>query len=209
MLAQDFANPGRFYAGGHRGVSRIDLGIDPDVDGALSSVEDGAPNGGDGDLDSTPDRSQAGTASLPVAGSAAGYVTLDLVSGCTRINNAEATTGAFAPPDPLSTAASTAQFGLVRFELPSCASAVVDVTFHGASFAPADWRWRSYGPTTPGDDNTFAWHDLAGAVRLDADTWRLSLAANTLGSWRSDPAAILALGAPVFLPDALFSDQFE
>ena len=69
---------------------------------------------------------------------------------------------------------------------------------------------RMYGPSVPGDDASMGWHALGSiAQRLDARTWRLSLNANSFGSYRPDSDAILFVGGPAFFDTSLFADGFE
>ena len=60
----------------------LTLGIPPDSDsdGVIDLIEDGAPNGGDGNNDGTPDREQANVTSLPNAVNGA-YVTVSTEGG--------------------------------------------------------------------------------------------------------------------------------
>ena len=105
---------------------------------------------------------------------------------------------------------------LVQFELPACAQAQVDVIFPNATaggrpdFTDAQWSFRIYGPSVPGDDTTIGWHDLsARAQRISGTRWRLSLDANQFGSYRPDDNAILFLGGPAFDDDRVFRNGFE
>src|SRR5581483_396663 len=89
-----------------------------------------------------------------------------------------------APVDPATVSADTVPHhgtytypdGIVRFELPRCGSANVDIVFDAASFG-SGWSWRYFGPSTPGDDTTMGWHDATSLVlsRSGGD-WKIALA---------------------------------
>ncbi len=57
------------------------IGVDSDTDGIIDSVEDGAPNGGDANSDTFPDKNQPRVASI--AGQGGDYVTLESPAGVT------------------------------------------------------------------------------------------------------------------------------
>ncbi|MEO7014711.1 MAG: hypothetical protein ABI127_10395, partial [Dokdonella sp.] len=80
--------------------------------------------------------------------------------------------------------------------------------FHGAAFN-ANWTWRNYGPRTPGNATTFGWYSFAGARRIDAQTWELSIDATRQGNYRNDSNDILFIGGPGDLPDVIFDHGFE
>src|SRR5690606_9800762 len=104
-------------------------------------------------------------------------------SSCTRLNDSNAQPASLFPPDPIGGDGSHDPWGMVNFALPGCAAATVRVTFHGAGFGP-DWTWRNYGPRIPGDDTSFGWYTFAGARRIDAQTWELSIDAQRQGNYR-------------------------
>ncbi|MEE4329521.1 MAG: hypothetical protein V2J10_01540, partial [Wenzhouxiangella sp.] len=177
---------------------------------------------GDGNDDGTQDSEQSSVASnggtvFPRAGSAGladGRLgnsvkwTLSITGGnCPQINNSEVVDPGFLPVDPEN---GEYPLGLIRFEMPNCSQAELEVIFHGADFQPNDWRWRNFGPTVPGDESTFGWYDLGlRAERIDAQRWRLSLDAGQFGVYRDNANNILMLGGPFFSPDGVFSDRFE
>ncbi|MDC8011580.1 WD40/YVTN/BNR-like repeat-containing protein [Tahibacter soli] len=204
--------PARILAGTGSGVWDYTETPDGDADGAPNALE---AQVGDGNGDGTPDESQRGVASVvaPPSGLVARgtniAVTTAIASGCTQLNNSANIQADLFPPDPAGSATSHDPWGLMRIELPACANAVVDVTFHGANFASGGWFWRNYGPRRRGDDGTFGWYTFAGAVRLDADTWRLSIDATRQGNYRNDANNVLFIGGPAQLPEMIFANGFE
>lgn len=204
--------PARILAGTGSGVWDYTETPDGDADGAPNAIE---AQVGDGNGDTIPDQTQRGVASLvaPASGFAeAGSnitITTAIVSGCTQLNNSASLAADLFPPDPAGTATSHDPWGLVRIELPACASAVVDVTFHGANFASGNWIWRNYGPRKAGDDGTFGWYTFSRATRTGPQTWRLTIDATRQGNWRSDANNILFVGGPGELPDMIYANGFE
>jgi hypothetical protein len=134
--------------------------------------------------------------------------TIDIVSGCSQLNNSTDQQAALYPPDPVGTATSHDPYGLVSFSMPNCASAVVKVKFVGANF-DSNWKWRNYGPKVPGNDGTFGWYTFSGAKRLDATTWQLTIDANRQGNYRSDSQNILFVGGPGNESDLNFANSLE
>jgi len=118
-----------------------------DGDGVPPQEENGAPNGGDGNGDSTLDSFQNHVASL--VSTSGSYMTLLVDPACT-LSNVMAVDPASLPADPLS---STRPQGLIAFDLtlgPGCPSPVeVTVIYHGESELSA-FSYRKYGPE-PGD----------------------------------------------------------
>lgn len=227
-LALDPSDRTRLLAGTRASVWEITQVPDPDMDGAPTFAEDAAPNAGDGDGNGTADAAEADVASFfgesgtPVGmaaaaggkGVALSQVTLAVtaVQGtCTRINNAHALDASTLPNDIARGVAAThfGGFGVLRFEIPDCSEATVDVTVHGADFSDVDWTWRNFGPLVPGDAATMAWYGYDDAVRIDADTWRITVRAGELGSYRADTDTILFVGAPGFVDIQVFGDDFE
>lgn len=99
--------------------------------------------------------------------------------------------------------------GLLRFELPLCTNAVVDITFNGATFGPG-WSWRYYGPSTPGDNSTLGWHNATSLVQSQTgNKWRVNLVAGQFGSYRpAGTNSILFEGGPAF-NEQIFKDGFQ
>jgi hypothetical protein len=99
--------------------------------------------------------------------------------------------------------------GLLRFELPQCNAASVDVIFNAAAFG-SGWSWRFYGPSTPGDNSTMGWHDATSLVtNRTATTWTMTLTKGQYGSYRpAGTGAILFEGGPAYA-ETIFNDKFE
>ncbi len=219
MPARATGAPARILAGTNAGVWDYTAAADEDADGSPSAIE-GNVLGGDGNSDGIPDSQQRGVASLGSPSSAVGHfsetaqggsagTTITLMPGtCLQINDASSLQSALYPPDPAGAAGSHDPWGIVSFSLPGCAAATVRVTFHGANFDP-NWAWRNYGPRTPGNDDSFGWYTFAGAQRIDATTWELTLDALRQGNYRADPANILFVGGPALLPGRIFDNGFD
>gem|GEM_PF-2981465 len=220
------------YAATIAGVFAFFQGPDPDLDNVESSVEDAAPNAGDLNNDGIADSTQSNSASFLIKsindGSAqndrrailgrTNYGNADTVpdraelGACDQLNN---TFGIDPEVYPLDVGGSgiaydATDLGLVNIELNNCSAAVVTVRFDDGNFTdPVNWRWRNYSPTTPGDNNTFAWYTFAGARRVSNTTWRLTINANQLGVYRADSNSILLRGGPSFFPERVFTGGFE
>lgn len=185
---------------GNSGQATATLTIDDDLDGVPGSIEDQAPNGGDGNDDGTLDSIQSDVASLPTFDGAT-FMTLIITDGCDQLNDVVAVDPATQPPAP---PALLFPFGLVAFELP-CESAVVDVVFHGSGGNIGSAYWK-HGPTVPGDISTADWYEFsdqpAGApigATASANVWTLMLADNELGDDTADDGLIVDQGGPVDL----------
>jgi hypothetical protein len=99
--------------------------------------------------------------------------------------------------------------GLLRFELPQCDTASVDVIFNAAAFG-SGWSWRFYGPSTPGDNSTMGWHDATSLLtNRTATTWTMTLTKGQFGSYRpAGTGAILFEGGPAYA-ETIFTDKFD
>ncbi len=99
--------------------------------------------------------------------------------------------------------------GLLRFELPQCDAASIDVIFNSAAFG-SGWSWRFYGPSIPGDNSTMGWHDATSLVTNRTDTtWTMSLTKGQFGSYRpAGTGSILFEGGPAY-NETIFNDKFE
>lgn len=221
MPARSVGAPARILVGTNAGIWDYTAAADPDADGSPSAVENGVA-AGDGNSDGTPDANQTSVASIAAPGSVINgqihapngsivQTTISIVPGigaCTQLNDSTVLQADLYPPDPIGAAGAHTPWGLVSFSLPNCSSAKVLVKFHGATF-DANWKWRNYGPRIPGDSATFGWYSFAGARRIDAQTWELSIDANRQGNYRNDANDILFIGGPGDLPDSIFDHGFE
>jgi len=162
---------------------------DDDGDGVPDAIEDGAPNGGDGNNDATPDRLQSDVASLPTA-TGQGYMTLVVTGECRQFNNVQAFTEAQMPEDD---SQHNYIYGLVGFKLP-CETASVAITYHNAVDLTG-MIYRKYGPTTPGDTGTTQWYDFPNAV-IAGNVITLTLADNAIGDDTGVDGIIYDQGGP-------------
>jgi len=151
------ANPMNLFPKGGWELIRLG-GTDVDGDNVPSDVEDGAPNGGDGNGDDIPDRDQPKVASLPSA-NGTGYVTVEIQSGCEQVTGVQTYVES---PDDLNF---VYPYGLVGFQFGwPCKSAVVRLYFHGASkLNGARFTYRKYGPIPP-DFDVSHWYTLPGVT---------------------------------------------
>ncbi len=222
-------------AGTNAGVYEFEQLPDTDNDGSLDTVENAGPNAGDsnsdGILDSTQRfvtgfliRTQGLSADAPAratenalgrsnhTSTTGENVLLRGGASCDQFVDVYGIDSRIYPEDigPLGENYDTSDRGIISFELPGCARTDVVVRFHDGFFTnPADWTWRNYGPTTPGNDSTLDWYTFAGAQRLDSERWRLTINAGQLGSYRSGTSGILFRGGPAYFRDALLKNGFE
>ena len=198
--------PARVFVGTSASVWESTLTPDGDDDGAPDAFETQY----DGNNDSVPDATQRNVATFASStNSGPGLVTTAIVSGCAQLNNSAHVAANRFPPDTAGDATSHDAWGLVRIEMPACANAVVDVTFHGANFLSGNHVWRNYGPKTPGDEGSFGWYSYANATRMGSQTWRLTIDATRQGNWRPDANNILFIGGPADLPDLIYANSFD
>jgi len=123
-------------------------------DGVDPSVEDAAPNGGDGNGDGRPDSEQANVASLPTTNGS--YLTASFSPDCAVSN---VTVQPPSPTDP----AFTMPFGMVGFEADGCNSVDVSLHFHGTdSLNGYSYRKNGATPATGFDPNQAEWYTLGG-----------------------------------------------
>ena len=228
------ARGSQLYAGTPSGVYEFFQGPDIDLDNVTTAIEDAAPNGGDLNGDGTLDSLQSKTASFLIksindglpgndtrgrtnysneeTGGAAILDGKSIQAGCDQLNNAYGIDPEVYPPDehPSGIIYDASDLGLVNAELDGCSAAIITVRFDDGNFAdPINWSWRNYGPMVPGDDATFGWYNFAGAQRINNTTWRLTINANQLGVYRSEPNSILLRGGPSFFPERLLTNGFE
>lgn len=228
----------RVIAGTNLGVWELTQLSDIDGDGAPDQSEGNAPNGGDGNGDGQPDSLQGDVGSTIVLTRAPaergflacdGQFTTEIINDtqCPQARDVQQIDAIDLAVDPISGGNGRAwryPLDAVRFEVPQCQQATVEVTFHQAGFLPAvcpdfndyQWSFRFYGPQVPGDNSTIGWYDLASrAVRVGPKKWRLTLDAGQFGSYRpNDPAnpsnnAVLFIGGPALSGDRVFRSSFE
>jgi hypothetical protein len=227
-------------AGTNLGVWELTQISDVDLDGAPDSAENNAPNGGDANGDNTPDALQGDVGSSIVLDNEAlprpdgfiaceGHFTTEIINDtqCPQARDVQAIRADSFPADPVANGnGRNYRYPLtaIRFELPQCQQATVDVTFHQAGSSPAvcpdfndyQWSFRFYGPQTPGNGSTIGWYDFSSrAVRTGPKKWRLTLNAGQFGSYRpvdnANPQnnAILFVGGPALSGDRVFGNGFE
>jgi PKD repeat protein len=122
-----------------------------DDDGVAASVEDGAPNSGDGNADGVPDRDQGNVASLPNAVDGE-YLTVEAPAG-TRLTDVEAIAPAEDPPDAIAM-----PYGLVSYAVEGVGTGAAVTVTHYLPLTPAiDTYWK-YGPTI--DNPVDHWYEF-------------------------------------------------
>ena len=245
-LALDPVNASLIHAGTNLGVWDLTQVPDTDGDGASNNTESISPTPGgggtgDGNGDGTPDALQGdvgssivldapqwegrlgrGTQALLDAapqGGALSFTTDIQGSSCNQATDVQGVVAASYGRDYLN--GNSGRFydyprDLVRFEIPNCGAAVVDITFHNITFGGLpdfndyQWSFRFRGPQVPGQDATIGWYDLgARAQKLTATKWRITLDANQFGSYRPDDNSILFVGGPAFSNDRILRNGFE
>lgn len=244
-LALDPVDARLLHAGTNLGVWDLTQVLDSDGDGASNNTESLSPSPGggtgDGNGDGTPDLTQGdvgssivldapqwegrlgrGTQALLAAAPQGGALsfTSDIQgTTCTQATDVQGVAAAAYGRDYLN--GNSGRFydyprDLVRFEIPNCGAAVVDITFHNITtgglpdFNDYQWSFRFRGPQVPGQDATIGWYDLgARAQKLSATKWRITLDANQFGSYRPVDDSILFMGGPAFSNDRVFRSGFE
>jgi photosystem II stability/assembly factor-like uncharacterized protein len=226
-IAVDPANPNLLHAGTDTGVHSITRAPDQDGDGIPDDDENMAPdvpgglNGpGDGNGDGILDSAQRDVGSSVIIirdphGSSA--VTSIIVSGtgpspdaCNQavdvsaINSGELAVDIDARGNEI-----LHPFPARQFEIIECATAIIDVTYHGADFTAPDWSFRYFGPRDAGDQEDFGWYPLPTVTRTGVSTWRLQLSADGFGSYRPELDAIRFVGGPACNDDRLYADGLE
>jgi photosystem II stability/assembly factor-like uncharacterized protein len=230
----------RVIAGTNLGVWEITQLSDLDFDGAPDAQENNAPNGGDGNGDGSPDAIQGDVGSTivlfneqpnrPLGFLACdGQFTSEIINDaqCPQARDVQQVDASTLAVDPIAGGNGRSwryPLQAVRFEIPQCQQATVEITFHQAGFLPGvcptfddyQWSFRFYGPQVPGDNSTFGWYDLGSrATRVGPKKWRLTLDAGQFGSYRpNDPSnpsnnAILFVGAPALSGDRILRSGFE
>lgn len=227
-VAVDPHDPNQIYAGTDTGVHTITRRPDQDGDGVPDSVEDQAPDvpggvtgpgdgNGDGFMDSL--QRDVGSTGVIFRGSGpSGIITSSIVSGtgpganpCSQAVDVSA----IAPDeltidvDPVTGLTIEHPLPARQFDITDCATAVVDLTYHGADFSLPGWSFRLFGPADPGDLEQVGWFEPASMQRIGNSTWRLPLVAQGPGSYRPEPDAIRFVGGPACIDSRLFADGFE
>ncbi len=173
----------------------VPIPVDSDSDGIPDSVENGAPNNGDGNNDGIPDVGQLNVASLPnrVDGQ---YVTLVSAPGSSLAN-----VRSVANPSPTDSPVGLAfPWGLFEFEIRNLATPYAQLNIIlPASAAPTSY-WK-YGPV-PGNETPhwyeFLFHpDEGNGAELDANVVTLSFVDNERGDDdRATLGVIIDQGGP-------------
>jgi photosystem II stability/assembly factor-like uncharacterized protein len=222
-LALDPGDHNKLYAGASSGVWEITQTLDTDLDGVSDIQENMGPNGGDSNLDGTPDRMQSDVTYVPPHLSArapagtntssndfAVQVTPQAGATCAQTQDVQSKSASANGPDPIAANLDYRyDVDLLQFEILNCATTTVKVTYPNASFG-AGWSFRFYGPATPGDDASVKWCDFTpNAVKLDAHSWILTLTRGAFGSYRpASTGSILFQGGPAF-SDRVFGNGFD
>lgn len=196
-----------FHSGTRNGMFSFTRVPDGDGDGAPSTVEGGAPNGGDGNGDGQLDALQSNVAS---AGDTQALlrqprpftISVEGISGaCDQLYDVTAVErNAFGSDLP-----KEKPDGAFRFEIANCASARVTLRIAGAGFDTRT-QMRIYGPRVSDDASSIGWNDLP--VTIVGDRVSFVINDNSAGDARSDTNRILVQGGPAF-EEALFSNGFE
>ena len=122
---------------------------DEDSDGVATTIEDGAPNEGDGNNDGIPDSEQNHVVSIRTPDGK--YVTIEEKNGC-PINNVQLNEQNL-PADGQNLTAPPFDFDI------ACPEAEIVTYYHGVDDLK-NQQHRQYVPTTPGDPETAEWQDL-------------------------------------------------
>lgn len=110
-------------------------------------------------------------------------------------------------------------YRLRRIEVLNCAHAVVDFIYQGADFGREyGWSFRYRGPQTPGVDDSIDWYGYSAKSLLmppqtydptHQTTWRVTVDANTFGSYRPLADRVLFVGGPACYDDRIFRNSLE
>ena len=150
---------------------------EPDLDSVPAEIEEGAPNGGDGNCDGMPDSGQAHVASLPDAATGA-YVTVELFRDCDSLENVST----HAEDEFGNDASYDYPQGLTSFELP-CAAATVVIYYHGLTQQETSESYRKFqgGEQSPFFTFGGAAFGTATVAGHTVPTVTLTLADNQIG----------------------------
>ncbi len=218
-LAIDASNPATpiFYSGTRTGIYSFTRVPDGDGDGAASSTEGAAPNGGDGNGDGMLDAGQANVASpgstqassvfysnglaTPLLARPYTLSAVGIEGACDQLFDVQAVDRDAFGAD----AVKQKPDGAFRFEIANCTQARVTLRIHGATFDRRS-QIRLYGPRVPGSAASIRWGDLP--LSIDGDRISFTLIDNGAGDARADGGRILFQGGPAF-EEALFTNGFE
>jgi len=167
---------------------------DSDGDGISDEVENGAPNGGDGNSDKIQDSTQANVTSLPSA-TDEGYITIVTSSTCMQNQGVQVCDQDAGACESAPDKGYSYPFGIVFFVVP-CEQTDVSLIFHGVNkvVGPGTpYHFRKFDPTKPGKPATFKWFDFPGAV-IDGGTVTYSLNDGALGDQTGEDGAIVDPG---------------
>ncbi len=121
-----------------------------DNDGVADTIENNAPNSGDGNNDGIPDSEQIDVTSL--LNTAGDFITMEVSGDCSVNQNVAAVSPPVADPQDY-----TYPFGLLEFRLP-CETATVKIYYHGIADL-SGYDYRKYGPVPPNFD-VAQWYTL-------------------------------------------------
>lgn len=211
LAIDNTGSPAILHAGTTRSVQSFTLVPDEDTDGAPTTVEEGAPNSGDGNLDGTSDSVQPGVASPEIANPSRGtssYVTAEMVGLSGTCGALENSFGLDLLPSVPIESAHEAPFNGLHLRIPDCEQAEVSLTYHGEVFtADPSFAIRAYGLAFPDEDST-AWFEIESGTVI-GDTWTFQLSDGGIGDATPDDGVIVFQGAAKRLREAFFADSME
>lgn len=119
-----------------------------DGDGVPSSVEDGAPNNGDGNGDGIADELQGWVASLPSATNH-GYLTVEACADSTCSTTCQLQNVETLSPGQLPASTYTFPYGLVQFTV-HCSPAYIHILYHGTTGFSPQTQYIKFGADPAG-----------------------------------------------------------
>jgi len=199
------------HAGTTQGVQSFEVIPDGDIDGATDPTENGAPNGGDGNLDGTGDSGQPEVASPeindPANRGTQSFMTVSLtpISGsCDRLENSFGLDLLNSIPVE---ASYEMPFNGVHLRIPDCEQAELELIYHDTDFSDATYLLRNYGLQFP-DENTTGW-DLTIAASRVGNVWTFPLTDGAAGDATPDDGIIVFQGGAKRLREVFFADGLE
>jgi protocatechuate 3,4-dioxygenase beta subunit len=167
-----------------------------DDDGVPDAVEDGAPNGGDGNNDGVPDSEQANVTSLPNAANGQ-YMSVESPDGTSLVG----VSAAPVPGSPAPLAGATFPVGLLDFQVEGVAvGGTTTVTLHFPSGSSPNGYFKLHDG---------AWLDFSANAAIGVDQVTLTLTDGAVGD--NDGLAngtIVDPGGPAVLPAGFDFDGF-